>query len=77
LPSESGFLFAGGADDVIHPGTEVQVGVLVASVDLERLRDYADDAIFRFDYEAYAEGCPAERGALRIPTEEVQRLLEP
>lgn len=71
-PSEHSFVtFAGGVDDVIHPGTELQITRLDADIS-ENQTEFPDLVV---PYELAAEGTTPIRGEERIPGLRILELV--
>ncbi|MDA5110527.1 ATP-binding protein [Brevibacillus thermoruber] len=75
LQKEKGYLFAGGVNDVIHPGTVLEVAIFhpenkkfMSYNDLAGLLDISD--LFLISYEIHAEGTVGLSGTIRISTSE-------
>ncbi|WP_264453508.1 helix-turn-helix domain-containing protein [Paenibacillus polymyxa] len=72
-------LFTGGVDNVIHPGTTLEVCSLVPKKEWtisEKIRSFSFDNInIELEYELFAEGCSSVSGKVSISAEEVEDFL--
>lgn len=76
----NGYMFTGGANDVIHPETFISVNTMDAKIkDIVFLEPSSINTLpeYNFEYTVYAEGCAPVSGRIEIPLDEVKKGLYP
>jgi len=77
----NGWMFTGGADDIIHPETYYSVGSMETRVSIKEVfflkPDLEPKPNYSFEYTIYAEGCIPVRGVVNIPFDDVKSVIYP
>ncbi|PGZ46962.1 ATP-binding protein [Bacillus anthracis] len=78
--NKNGYMFAGGIDDTVHPGTyrtvyPLDLIVTVKEKHLSGANTELDDCNFSFSYELFAQGCESVKGEKVIPFDELRKAL--
>jgi len=74
LAEPRAFLFGGGADDVIYPGTVLQITALEPQCEKIEVLSHFDD--LQFEYTLYADGLPARTSTILIRGEELKARFD-
>ncbi|HFJ9274801.1 ATP-binding protein [Bacillus cereus] len=77
---ENGYMFVGGVNDVVHPGSYKAVYPLtikgnIKEAHINGTEPLPDDYTFSFSYEIFAQGCEPVKGEVTIPFEEIKKVL--
>ncbi|MCR8633472.1 helix-turn-helix domain-containing protein [Paenibacillus radicis (ex Xue et al. 2023)] len=75
-----GYFFTGGVNDVIHPGTFIEVAIFERKSTFMSMTDFYSlsftDNIFEIDYEIYAEACEPVKGKIEITLDEIINIMK-
>ncbi|HDR7417794.1 TPA: ATP-binding protein [Bacillus cereus] len=77
---KNGYMFAGGINDVVHPGSYKSVYPLYITTKIKEQHLYGDetvmdDLIFSFSYELFAERCQPVKDEVIIKFDEIKQAL--
>lgn len=77
--AKDGYMFTGGANDVIHPNSFFTIGYLETIDPIKEsyfINPAAENTLsFSFEYEIFAEGCPSVSGEVNIQIEEIKQAV--